>query len=47
LPETGFSWNPVRPIPPDDSWFETEWARYRSLWSIDTKEDDGTCSSRT
>ncbi len=47
LPEPGFSWNPVRPIPPDDSWFETEWARYRSRWSIDTKEDDGTCSSRT
>ncbi len=47
LPEPGFSWDPVRPIPPDDSWFETEWARYRSLWSIDTKEDDGTCSSRT
>ncbi|NLN46456.1 MAG: FAD-binding protein [Clostridiaceae bacterium] len=47
LPETGFSWNPVRPIPPDDSWFETEWARYRSLWSIDAKEDDGTCSSKT
>jgi hypothetical protein len=36
------AWTPVRPIPPDNQWFENDWAMYRSRWSVSTKED-GSC----
>ena len=33
------AWTPVRPIPPDNQWFENDWAMYRSNWSVSTKEE--------
>ncbi|HEY5465928.1 MAG TPA: FAD-binding protein, partial [Clostridia bacterium] len=41
-PEFLFSsvWTPVRPIPPDDQWFENDWSMYRSLWRVSTKEEE-------
>ena len=33
------AWTPVRPIPPDNQWFENDWAMYRSRWSVSKKED--------
>jgi len=36
-------WERVRPIPPDDAWFENDWAQYRSRWSVTEKEDPTIC----
>ncbi len=32
--EARLEWLPVRPVPPANAWFETDWAAYRSQWAL-------------